>query len=480
MSEQRRPNVVMIVSDDQGAWAWGRPSGGVVETPHLDALADRGTVLDRFFCVSPVCSPARASLFTGRPPSWHGVHDWLKTINAGPESVDFLAGQDLVTEALGDAGYRVGLSGKWHLGASDVMRPGFSHWFALDGGGTPYDGGLFHRARPDGSVESGRIEGYVTDTIADDAIGFITDSAGRDEPFCSLVTFTAPHSPWTGQHPEPYVAPHRGRDVTGPDGVPVSQEPPHPWLATRGGHPNASEADPDEAKAGYFGAIAAMDAAVGRILDTLQRQGVLDDTIVVFTSDNGFNVGHHGLWGKGNGSWPLNMYDSSVLVPFLAAGPGIARGQSRTDLVSAYDVAETLCELTGTDASRFADGPGQSFAGLLSGSEGARGDVVVHDEYGGTRMVRTERWKYVHRTPDGPHELYDLVADPAERRNLVDEAEHATTRDQLATQLTDWVEAHAHPQRRINAEVVSGSGQITAMVPGPGEFSPGLYDQWDH
>ncbi len=472
------PNLLLIISDDQGAWAWGRASDGAVDTPHLDALAERGTVLERFFCASPVCSPARASLLTGRPPSWHGVHDWLAGAHSGPEAADYLGDQPRLTSALAERGHRVGLSGKWHLGRSDHPRPEFDHWFALDAGGTPYGGAQFHRRTGDG-VQSSRVEGYVTDTIADDAIDFITDAADRGGPFCSVVTFTAPHSPWIGQHPEEYVAPHRGRQVIGPDGVPVDREPPHPWLATRAGQPLAGESDPDEALAGYLGSIAAMDAAIGRILAAVESHSLTEDTLVVFTSDNGFSTGHHGVWGKGNGTWPLNMYDSSVLVPFIAAGPPIAAGQTRQELVSGYDLASTLCALTGADASPFAEGPGQSFADVLTGAPGGRGDVVVHDEYGDARMIRTEEWKYVHRAVDGRHELYHLLSDPAERNNLVDRPEHEVVRTELASQLRDWVARHAHPERRADGLTVSGSGQVAPMVPGPARFNPGNYDQWD-
>lgn len=475
-----RPNIVLVVTDDQGSWAWGRASGGAVDTPTIDALADRGTVLDRFFCASPVCSPARASLLTGRPPSWHGVHDWLAGQHAGPGAVDFLAGQPLVTESLATQGWRVGLSGKWHLGASDVPRQGFEHWFALDGGGSPYDGATFHRLCPDGAVQTARVEGYLTDTIADDAISFLHEVSGDpadERPFFSLVTFTAPHAPWRGQHPEEYVAPHRGRVVVGSDGVPVDQETRHPWLASIRGRPVGCEADPVEALAGYLGSIAAMDAAVGRIVATLESLSLLDSTVIVFTSDNGYNTGHHGIWGKGNGTWPVNMYEESVRVPFIAAGPGIAAA-TRSDLVSAYDVALTLCEIVGADPSPFADGPGLSFLDVLTGTGSRDADVVVFDEYGDTRMIRTQQWKYVQRIPAGPDELYDLASDPAERHNMVDDPAGVTVVTGLRDRLEAWERRHGSADRRADGHVVSGSGQV-GPVPGDGTstlFNPGGYD----
>jgi len=476
-----RPNIVLVVTDDQGPWAWGRASQGAVDTPTLDALADRGTVLDRFFCASPVCSPARASLLTGRPPSWHGVHDWLAGSPSGAGAVDFLAGQPLVTDALAAQGWRVGLSGKWHLGASDVPRPGFEHWFALDGGGSPYDGGTFHTKLADGTVRTERIDGYLTDTIADDAISFLheaSDDPADERPFCSLVTFTAPHSPWRGQHPESYVAPHRGRTVIGTDGVPVAEEPPHPWLASLRGRAVGCENDPVEALAGYLGSIAAMDAAVARILATLESLSLVESTVIIFTSDNGYNTGHHGIWGKGNGTWPLNMYEESVRVPFIAAGPGIAVDATRQDLVSAYDLAVTLCELVGADPAAFRDGPGVSFLDVLQGTGARDADVVVHDEYGDTRMIRSQQWKYVQRIPSGPDELYDLVADPAERANLVDDPAQAEVVAALSRRLQAWEDRHGRTDRRADGHVVSGSGQLGPLPwDGTGPlFRRGEYD----
>ncbi|MFX4273821.1 sulfatase family protein [Propionibacteriaceae bacterium Y1685] len=459
-----RPNLIVLLSDDQGPWALGAAGNAEISTPHLDALAARGSRLDRFFCASPVCSPARASLMTGRIPSAHGVHDWLAAGHSGRDGHDHLAGQPLFTDAFAAAGWRVGLSGKWHLGASDQPRHGFDHWFALDAGGTPYDGATFHRHTSEGVVTE-HLEGYVTDTIAADAIDLLEQRAAQDEPFVSLINFTAPHSPWTGQHPAEFTAPYEEcRFDSCPD------EPLHPWTALSNGVPVGAEPDRHQARVGYFAAVTAMDAAIGRILDRVESLGLADSTMIIFSSDNGFNLGHHGVWGKGNGTWPLNMYDSSVMVPFLAAGPDIAQGV-RHELTSALGVAATVLELCGLDPAPFEEGPGRSFAPVLSGGQPAStGPVVVHDEYGGTRMMRTEQWKLVVRH-QGPGELYDLNADPDERHNLIDEPQHADRVHELHSALITWFDTHADPRRDGFTLPVSGSGQL-----GPTSFAPG---QWD-
>jgi len=473
---RRHPNIIVILSDDQGPWALGCAGNSEIKTPVLDALAERGTRLSRFFCASPVCSPARARLLTGQIPSRHGVHDYLDGAHAGPESRDYLQGQPAFTDTLADAGYRLGLSGKWHLGASDVPRRGFVHWFALEGGGSPYSHARMYR---DGVRED--VEGYLTDIIAEDAVDFIDAEAARragrphdeQEPFFLALNFTAPHKPFAGQHPDEFTEMYRDCAFES-----CPQDEPHPWQPTVDGVPIGGEADAREALIGYFAAVTAMDAAIGRVLGELAAHELDDDTIVVFASDNGFNCGHHGIWGKGNGTFPQNMYDESVMVPLIVAQPGrIDEGAVIDDLLSGYDFAATLLDLAGLDAAPFESGPGQSFAPLLRGEPSPERAVVVHDEYGPVRMIRTVDRKYVHRYPHGPHELYDLAADPGERENLVDDPSHAHDLRALRGQLDAWFEAHGDPARDGARLPVAGAGQTDTLDVDPlASFTPPNWD----
>lgn len=203
------------------------------------------------------------------------------------------------------------------------------------------------------------------------------------------------------------------------------------------------------------------------MIDEIDRLGLRRSTVVVFSSDNGFNAGHHGIWGKGNGTWPLNMYDSSVKVPTIFTQPGrIPAGTVRPDLLSAYDMAATLLELVGLDPMPMQAGPGRSFAPLVlgrdSGKESQENDVasvVVFDEYGPARMIRTSEWKYVHRWPDGPDELYHLREDPLEERNLVDDPEIASVRRRMSDDLAAWFAKHTRPLNDGHRLAVIGTGQ---------------------
>ena len=162
---ENRPNVIFVLTDDQGPWAMGCSGNDEVRTPYIDQLAAEGTRFPNFFCTSPVCSPARASLMTGRIPSAHGVHDWIRDGNMPPDPARYLEGLTCYTDVLAENDYTVGLSGKWHLGDSLTPQHGFSHWFALPTGGSNYNDANMIR---DGKVE--QQPGYLTDVITDDAL----------------------------------------------------------------------------------------------------------------------------------------------------------------------------------------------------------------------------------------------------------------------------------------------------------------------
>ena len=207
-----------------------------------------------------------------------------------------------------------------------------------------------------------------------------------------------------------------------------------------------------------------MDANVGRILDRLEADGLLDSTMIVFTSDNGSNMGHHGIVGKGNGTYPMNMYETSVKVPGIFAWPGhIPQGVVSQTMVSHYDFMPTLLEMCGVPYQPKKELPGRSFARVLTGeSDSFRDEVVVYDEYGPVRMIRTREWKLVHRYPDGPDELYDLVNDPGERDNRIDEPALQALRQAMQARLTHWFDCYVDPALDGSREDVRGGGQLTS------------------
>lgn len=474
---KQRPNIMFIISDDQGAWALGSAGNTEIQTPNLDALAQSGIRFDNFFCVSPVCSPARASIFTGTIPSAHGVQDWLRGGNLDMASFPQLRGQPLYasehraipylqdmtafTDVLAKEGYTCALSGKWHLGDSVHPQHGFTRWHTIARGGCAY----YH---PD-LVKDGEVytdDRYITDLITEDALQNLDDFAQSQEPFYLSVHYTAPHSPWDpANHPKEFLDLYRDCPFES-----VPNEPVHPWLSP-GAPYKPGEAGRRENLTGYYAAISAMDAGIGRLLDRLRQTGLSENTIVLFTSDNGMNMGHHGIWGKGNGTFPQNMYDSSVKIPFLAAWPGhIPAGVVSDHMLSHYDVFPTLMEYLGIHAETKQPLPGSSFAGILRGEKLAEEHpVVVFDEYGPVRMIRTKTWKYVCRLPYGPDELYNLAEDPDEKRNLIDEDAAAPEKERLRGELTAWFASWVDPNVDASRECNTGYGQLCR----PGVYSQG-------
>ncbi|MGN6243278.1 MAG: sulfatase-like hydrolase/transferase [Motilibacteraceae bacterium] len=448
------PNFVVVVTDDQGAWARGRLMPELV-TPVLDELGATGLELENFFCASPVCSPARASLLTGRMPSAHGVHDWLRSENSGVSSVGkhYLAGLTTTPEVLARNGYACAHAGKWHLGDARVPAPGFTRWYAHRDGGGHYFGAPM--------VEDGResVEpGYVTYAITEQAAAMLTELAAGTERFYLQVNYTAPHTPWhEHEHPDELLDLYRRTDFPS-----VPREPRHPWFRDDDGELRAAQdEDPVRALRGYCAAISGVDRGVGELLAVLERTGRREDTYVVFTSDNGFSCGHHGIWGKGNGTWPTNLWDPSIRVPFVINRPGTVRPRLDDALMSATSLHPTILELAGIPVPDDELAAGQSFAARVLGESTDAGTVeglVVYDEYGGTRMIRTRTHKLVVRYA-GPDELYDLGADPEERHNLVGNVSYFDVECELRSLLQTWFAEHSTPELDAFAAPVRGYGQ---------------------
>jgi arylsulfatase A-like enzyme len=450
--DPQRPNVLFIISDDQGSWALGCGGNSEIRTPSLDGLAERGIRFDNFFCVSPVCSPARASLVTGDIPSRHGVHDWIRVGSMGDARIDYLEGQTLIHDLAARAGYRCALIGKWHLGASDLPRPGFVQWFAHQAGMGPY-----YKAPMVDHDRPCVVKGYITDVLAERATAFVSAEQRNDSPFWLSLNFTAPHYPWIDSHPKSFTDLYRDCAFAScPD------EPPHPWFIGGKAALERGRLQRRESLIGYFAAVSAMDAAIGRVLAALDQAGLAESTLVLFMSDNGMNCGHHGIWGKGNGTRPQNMYDTSVKVPCIVAQPGrIPAARVDEHLLSGYDVFPTLVDYLGLQHDAKHPQPGRGFRRILDGQgSGGHDEIVVYDEYGPVRMVRTREWKYVHRHPAGPHELFDLRHDPGERRNLVDDPSTRGVVEHLRGRLQSWFNRYVDPQRDGSDRGVTGCGQI--------------------
>ncbi len=407
---RKRPNIVLLLTDDHGAWANGSYGNKEVQTPTLDALAASGTRFRQAWTPTPVCSPARACLLTGQTASQVGIHDWLQEALPDVGERDWLGDTQTLFSYMTAAGYHCGLSGKWHLGQSHLPPAGAQYHFGLPGWqgahNTPY---TYVR-----NGERIRLAGNKSRHITDHALDFL-DTVPADKPFFLNIGYIATHSPYEqGTHDPQQTA--RYQDCAF-DEIPAYQ--PHAWVKNEGG-PNALGAQQlRDRYIGYYAAVTEIDENIARLVADLEARSLWQDTILIYTSDHGCAIGHQGFFGKGNSTRPLNMYDISLQVPLIIAGAGIAP-QTRAEYVDHYDTFHTICALADIELPADETYAGASYTHLLGGAapSGSVWDNTRYGEYGDLRMIRDERWKLVWRYPEGPHELFDLRADPGERRDV--------------------------------------------------------------
>ncbi len=433
MPETEQNNIILIVNDDLAQWALGCYGNAEIHTPTLDYLASTGVLMENAFTPTPVCSPARACLLTGRLASQHGIHDYLSSTIPEIHRRPWLQDEITLATLLPGAGYQTAHCGKWHLGNDDQPQAGFAHWFS-GVGDYPAEHGGDHRFSVNGEIQT--IPGQRTPVITDKAIEFLR---GRDQaaPFFLHIGYFGTHNPWRGQ-PERLAAAYRGREFDG-----LLDQPAYPFGAQALESTLPTRLNPREALAQYFAAVAHIDEAVGRLLDELEALQLRESTLLVFTSDHGLCCGHHGLWGKGNATLPLNMLEESIRVPLVFNHPRrLFAGQRRPEFVDHLDLFQTLADYAGiTDAlAQERNYPGRSFLPLLDNSA-ALPDwrQIQFGEYGDLRMARTRQHKLVRRYYDeAPCELFDLAFDPGETHNCYSDADCGS----VVARLTDEIERY--------------------------------------
>ena len=429
------PNILLFITDDHRQWASGPYGNREVRTPSLDRLAASGVVMENAFTPTPVCSPARASLLTGLTPSQHGIHDYIA---AAFDRKLWLATEHTLPQLLQRAGYRTGLAGKWHIGNEDKPAPGFDSWFSV---GSAYP--LLHEGARD-FCNHGRMDclrGYTNDIIAEQAARFVMDTDER--PFFLLVGLTATHSPWRG-HPERLASMYRDAsfcDIPAGESYPFGEQALESLSVDR--------SHEREAQAQYYAAVSHVDEIVGQLLEAVDEAGKLDSTLVVYTSDHGLNCGHHGIWGKGNATLPLNMLEESIRVPLHLSWPGIfPAGMRRRELVDHLDLFQTLVSVGIADLPAKTDYAGTSMLPLLLEPEvDCNWRQVQFGEYGTVRMARSGRYKLIRRHPNGPHELFDLEADPRETRNFIDSSSHLAVISELSGLMETHFRRYSKPDK---------------------------------
>jgi arylsulfatase A-like enzyme len=462
----QRPNILYIMADDHAAHAISAYGSRVNQTPHLDRIANGGMRFDNCFCTNSICTPSRAVILTGTHSHINGVTTLVTRMD-----------NRLLTfpKVLQQAGYQTAIFGKWHLGEGPAHCPtGFDDWAVLPGHGY-YFNSDFIFAGPNGGTQR-PVPGYITDNITNLSLDWLR-RRDRSRPFCLLTHHKAPHRQWLCD--ELHAAMYLDQDLPEPDNLQDDYRDrafaAYAAAMRVGVHMNQGDLQAEinrnlpepELRAwayqrylkAYLRVVASIDDNVGRMLDYLDAEGLTENTVVVYTSDQGFFLGDHGWFDK------RFMYEESLRMPFLVRYPrGIAPGTVNTDLVANVDFAPTFLELAGLPAPR--EFQGRSFAPMLRGQTPPdwpqqlyyrywmnRGDHNVAAHYG----LRTQRYKLIYYYYDGmglpgtnygdyppevqleghapEWELFDLQADPREMRNVADDPAYAAIRRELTDQL---------------------------------------------
>ncbi len=474
--EESRPNIVFIFTDDHALQAISAYGSVINRTPNIDRLAEEGMIFRNAFCTNSICAPSRAVIQTGKHSHLNGVTDNIQVFDSA---------QVTFPKLLRQGGYQTAMIGKWHLKSEPV---GFDFWKVLPGQGRYYN--------PDFRTPGGRerIEGYVTDIVTDVSLEWLESGRDKSKPFMLMTQHKAPHRPWLPgpDHltmyddvtiPEPATlfdnynnrasgAPiqemeidrhmrfswdlkviREESDTIGQKVWDVRKERFTPeqlknWNAAYGPKneeflkANLEGEDLVRWKyeryiKDYLRTIASVDDNIGRLLRYLDESGLVENTIVIYSSDQGFYLGEHGWFDK---RW---MYEESLHMPFIVKWPGVTKpGSVNMDMVQNLDFAETFLAMAGMAIP--ADMQGQSLVPLLKSKtpENWRRSIYYHYyEYPGAHMVqkhngvRTERYKLINYYELGEKELFDLKLDPNEMKSVYNDPDYRQIQTQLEQEL---------------------------------------------
>jgi arylsulfatase A-like enzyme len=432
-----RPNILFLFTDDQRFDTLQALNNPAVRTPNMDRLVRQGTAFTNAHImggtIGAVCSPSRAMMLTGQT-LFHIDESIVRPKPEGERSREPKPFH-LYPELLRGAGYETFGTGKWHNGPQLYAR-------CFGTGDNIFFGGMSDHLQvpianydPTGEYpreQRGVGEKFSSELFSDAAVGFLRNR-DQDKPFLAYVSYTSPHDPRMA--PAKYVAMYPPEDIE----VPANFLPEHPFdngemrIRDENLAPfPRTEAVIKQEIAGYYAMITEVDDQIGRILDTLEETGQAENTIVIFAGDNGLAVGQHGLLGK------QNMYEHSIRVPLLIAGPGVPAGQTRDTLVYLSDLFPTICDFAGIATPVTVEG--KSLLPAIRENQQIRDSIfAAYRDF--QRCVKTDRWKLIlyHVKGEETVQLFDLQADPMERNDLARQPEHAATIAELREELVTWM-----------------------------------------
>jgi N-acetylglucosamine-6-sulfatase len=433
----RQPNIIFILVDDLRWDGLGCTGHRYAKTPNIDRVAREGAMFRNFFVSIPLCSPSRGSFLTGQYAHTHGVLDNTDHSALSHKLMTF-------PQLLHDAGYETALVGKWHMGTDDSPRPGFDHWVSFKGQGVYQDPVI----NVDGKVS--KVTGYMTDILNRHALDFV--KAEHKRPFLLYLAHKAVHGPFTPaeRHKDLYADAVFKPSESAADSI---EDKPALVRAEEEVAAKAPKNQKKKAAQGIDGqrrpsagsgasrsqlrALAAVDEGVGQLFKVLEESKQLDNTLFIFTSDNGFFWGEHGLADK---RW---AYDESIRDPLLMRYPKLIKAGTTLDqLVLNIDIAPTLLDFAGAPVPKSIQG--RSLLPLFKDAKSSwRNSILTeyfldkpYTQVPAWQAARTAHWKFIqYGDLTGMDELYDLHADPNERTNLIKQASAQPTLQEMKAEL---------------------------------------------
>jgi len=464
-----RPNILLIVVDNQPASILGAYGNPDVKTPNIDRLAGEGVRFTRAFAVHGMCSPTRATLLTGLLPSQHGVQDWLDDAEMKNWPSDWNAIREYRTlpYTLKNRGYQTALIGKWHLGQPRPPDEWFDYWVTFTLG---HAVDFWSYEINDNSRKYKLESKHSVDFISDKAVEYL-QAYDHQRPFFLMVTYNGPYmNPPTnlGAAKNRHYAYYKDKEFPSFPRTRVNETileeltvpDPEEWYLNLARMHNDQETMANVASQNTM-----VDDGVGRLLEALSDSDLTANTLVLYTSDQGNFFGQHGLWGHTDYSFPASLYDTPMNIPLIARYPGvIEKGRVSELLIGQYDLMPTILDMAGFDGE-IANSPGRSFAQYLRGSDLVSWRDAVYMDQEATRVIRTNQFSYWKRLQGtGESELYDVQKDPKQEKDLYGNPDYAEVISELDRRLTQFFDTYSNPEYDLwRGGSVKGSTESTRV-----------------
>lgn len=450
------------MTDNQPADLLGCYGNTEIHTPNLDLMSQNGLRFENAYCPNAMCSPSRASVWTGLMPCQHGVHTWLddRLTKDWPDDWNAVEEFETLPEILKRSGFATAMIGKYHLGKLDKAQNGIEHWITMARGHT-LD---FYNNEMRVNDKTFTYDQHSVDFFSEKAVEYVEDrAASPEQPFFLILPFNGPYGHWpsikgpaTNQFWQLYAdkpmnsVPREGinkkaielydlqKNLSGPGGPDFSSllQIPNDLISLRN----------------YYSQMSLIDHGVGMVMNALNKNGLDKNTLVIFTADHGFSLGHHGFWGHGQATWPSNAFRIAYNIPLLIWAPtSIDSGRVSKKFVSSADLYATILDfLEITPEIKNNKVPSRSFAKLLTNEDFSWQDEI-YIEQEETRAIRTPEWSYLKRFKGSKtyileDELYDLTTDPDERLNKAGQKNYAEIEKLLADKLDTFFDQYADPK----------------------------------